>query len=231
MHFQKTNLSSQGKYLSIWGRYQVQDGYADFDVDVDDGNQAYFVNIRLVGWKHIFFSVLKIGRVIKKHSYVQRLVKIHFLQEKQYSVSKTSLLGHGKVSLCKNIFGKRFLHFPRKLWNPHCLLNAPAKVAGRISNWSKNSHKIFTSPTFGKIGPLAITFRIWRTCNWKLINASWALFSWFLWLKWKVKGNLELTLFAPAYLSVSRDQGGHICPRPPPLYLGFGLGFGSKSFK
>ena len=29
--------------------YQVRDGYADFDVDVDEGNQAYFVNTRLVG--------------------------------------------------------------------------------------------------------------------------------------------------------------------------------------
>ena len=36
-----------------------------------------------------------------------------------------------------------------------------------------------------------------------------------------------LTLFAPAYLSASKDHGGHICPL---IYLGFGLGYGSNSF-
>ena len=133
----------------------MRDGYADFDVDVDDGNQAYFVNIRLVGWKHIFFSVLKIGRVFKKHSYVQRLVKIHFLQEKQYSVSKTSLLGHGKVSLCKNILGKRIFALSRENFEIRIVFSTPRqKSRAEFQIEVKTATKYLLCPLLAKLAHL-----------------------------------------------------------------------------
>ena len=133
----------------------MRDGYADFDVDVDDGNQAYFVNIRLVGWKHIFFSVLKIGRVIKKHSYVQRLVKFHFLQEKQYSVSKTSLLGHGKVSLCKNILGKKIFALSRENFEIRIVFSTPRqKSRAEFQIEVKTATKYLLCPLLAKLAHL-----------------------------------------------------------------------------
>ena len=67
----------------------------------------------------------------QKQSYVQRLVKFHFWQEKQYSVSKTSLLGHGKVSLCKNILGEKILHFPEKTLKSALSSQRPGKSRGQ----------------------------------------------------------------------------------------------------
>ena len=77
------------------------------------------------------------------------------MQEKQYSVSKTSLLGHGKVSLCKNILGKKIFALSRENFEIRIVFSTPRqKSRAEFQIEVKTATKYLLCPLLAKLAHL-----------------------------------------------------------------------------